>query len=244
MRYLLRLLRSGWRMVTEAHTIYWIAGLLGISAPPAGALTAVLAFVGEHSAALLTIAFAILLAVFTAIVLLVLGYRRESQLSAALAADAGTIRSTVASSLSITPAEPRVPPSPPGRYMTASEAIRYIANDSGWGRRIRSPNPGESRQVPLFAATEEFARAARAGEIVVLGRLNRLGNHQAISQPYWLDATVEQGSILASNMAGTTSSISTDRESRERFTYYDGLCVTRTDVLRAWPTHDMRESSI
>jgi hypothetical protein len=47
------------------------------------------------------------------------------------------------------------------------------------------------RQLPRFAAIEEFVRAARDGEITVFGRLDRTGEHQPISQQYWLYASVD-----------------------------------------------------
>jgi hypothetical protein len=123
-----------------------------------------------------------------------------------------------------------------GGYMTAGEAIRYIAEESEWGIRLRSfVTESGMRLVPRFAAAEEFARAARAGEISVRGRASRGGEHQQISELYWLNATVDPASILSPSQAGATSSASPDRDERERFVPYDALGVKRSEVDRIWP---------
>ena len=62
-------LRSGWRTVTEFHTAQWVAGGL-LSLLPAGALTALASYWGEHSATLMVIAFIVTLC---AVALLFLG---------------------------------------------------------------------------------------------------------------------------------------------------------------------------
>jgi hypothetical protein len=56
------------------------------------------------------------------------------------------------------------------RHITAADAIRYIADESEWGERLRAspPDARGMRQQPRFAAIEEFVRAARAGELIVL----------------------------------------------------------------------------
>jgi hypothetical protein len=70
-------LRVGWRVVTEAHTAWWLAELAGGTALIAGLMTAALRFFGEHSLAVLVIAFAFLSALCFVTYLAWLGYQRE-----------------------------------------------------------------------------------------------------------------------------------------------------------------------
>jgi hypothetical protein len=121
-------------------------------------------------------------------------------------------------------------------YIHAAEAIKYIANESEWGNQVRTTlTRNGMRLVPLFAATEEFVKAARDGKIIVFGRFNRMGEPRLIAQQYWLDATIEQESVIAPKRLGITSSISQDDGERYRFIRYDALCVEETEVHRLWP---------
>jgi hypothetical protein len=124
------------------------------------------------------------------------------------------------------------------RYLTAADAIRYIADDSQWGARLRAapPNSAGMRQNPRFAAIDELVRAARDGEIGIFGRFNRTGEHLLISQQYWLYASIDMGSAIGADVKPAfTIPISTELGQRERFTPYDGLCVENSDLARVWP---------
>jgi hypothetical protein len=46
------------------------------------------------------------------------------------------------------------------------------------------------RHRARFTAIDEFVRAAREGELLVLGCPNRPGEHQLIAQSYWLGASI------------------------------------------------------
>jgi hypothetical protein len=121
-------------------------------------------------------------------------------------------------------------------YFFASDAIKYIANESEWGNQVRTIRTRNGmRQHPLFAATDELVQAARDGKIIVFGRFGRSGEHRPISQQYWLYATIDQGSVLPPNQWGITSSISKDSRERDRFIPYDALCVEEMEVDRLWP---------
>ena len=115
-----------------------------------------------------------------------------------------------------------------GGYMTAADAIRYIADKSGWA----APHAGGIPQHPRFAAIEEFVRAARDGQIHVIGRLNRTGSHQLIPQLYWIGATIDPESIFTPNQAGSTESTNPRRDG---FVYYGDLHVERVETFRVWP---------
>jgi hypothetical protein len=228
-----KLLCVGWRAFKEAHAIRFLFELSGITLP-AGLFTAILAYSGEHSVALLTITCAVLLTLFTAMLFLFLGYRRESR--------SEHNSSSAVSSPSITIPDfsqiiPRFDPS----YISVADAIKYIADEADWGIRLRAapPNAAGMRQMPRLAAIDEFVRAARAGQIAVYGRLDRTGEHRLISQQYWLYATVEGGQLFAPNQAGSTIPImGTDRQQRENFICYDALCVERSEISSVWPRPD------
>ncbi len=225
-RRLWEYLHFGWRAVTEAHTIWWLAGLAGVTLP-AGLITGALAFYGEHSPALLTIVFVLLVVASTAVLLLVLGYRREGN---SAHASSGALSGAAPQPTEIQARTDR-------RYITAAEAIAYIADESEWGVRLRAapPDAAGMRQPPRFAAIEEFVRAARDGEIIVFGRLDRTGEHRPISQQYWLYASVDPGSALTPERLAVTISTSPYLEQRERFTRYDALTVEQRKVFRVWP---------
>jgi hypothetical protein len=121
-------------------------------------------------------------------------------------------------------------------YILAEEAIRYISNESEWGARIRAARTQDGmRQIPLFAAIEELVRAAREDELIIFGRFGGVGEHQLISQQYWLYATIDTGSVLTPNQVAVTISTHPDLRAGHRFTPYDALCVERLDVFRLWP---------
>jgi hypothetical protein len=126
------------------------------------------------------------------------------------------------------------------RYISAADAIRYIADESEWGERLRSirtrTDSGlEMRQHPRFAAIEEFTRAARAAEILVFGCPDQPGEHQLIAQQYWLGASVDPDSILGPEGIGETIGIGHNREQRERTRRYTALHVEGSEVFSKWP---------
>jgi hypothetical protein len=90
------------------------------------------------------------------------------------------------------------------QYLTVSEAIRYLADESEWGARIRAapPNAAGLKQIPRFAAIDELVRAARNGDLKVFGRFNRTGEHLLISAQYWLYASIDMGSAIGANISG------------------------------------------
>jgi hypothetical protein len=72
-----RLLRRGWHFLAQVHTASWVLGILGISISGAGAF--LLAYAGEHTAALLVMAFCLIFLVFFLSVLALLGFRQENK---------------------------------------------------------------------------------------------------------------------------------------------------------------------
>src|SRR5262249_49029307 len=77
MRMLFQLVKRGWRVVTEVHTTHWlIVDVLG-ALIPSSILTALVAFLGEHSVAVLATVFFVALAASALVVIAILGYRKE-----------------------------------------------------------------------------------------------------------------------------------------------------------------------
>jgi len=85
---ILQLLHRGWRVLTEAHTALWVLGVMGISVPPTIG-TGLLFIIGEHSAAFLSMTFAILAAATVLISLAALGGISERQSKCGLSPSAG-----------------------------------------------------------------------------------------------------------------------------------------------------------
>jgi hypothetical protein len=75
---LFQLLKRGWRVATEVHTTQWLI----VSLVPSSALTAIVAFLGEHSVAVLATVFFVVLAASAVVVIAILGYRKEKAPSA------------------------------------------------------------------------------------------------------------------------------------------------------------------
>src|SRR5258708_30524920 len=69
-----RLIKQGWRVVTEIHTAQWvIVDVLGVFVP-ASALTMAICWLGEHSVAVLAMGFVITFAAASLILLAYLAY--------------------------------------------------------------------------------------------------------------------------------------------------------------------------
>jgi hypothetical protein len=79
LRRISRLLRRGWHFLAEVHTAIWVLSILGISTSAGGAGTFLLAYAGEHSAALLVMAFCFIFLVVFLSVLALLGFRQENK---------------------------------------------------------------------------------------------------------------------------------------------------------------------
>jgi hypothetical protein len=222
-RHVWNLLRNGWRIITEAHTIFWLVEKLGIILAPSVLITAALRFYGEHSLAVLTVAFSSLLTLCFLLLLAWLGAKRPS------------ISSDVD--------DPRTEAITERRYEIVRDVIAHLADVSEWGERLRAspPNAAGMRPHPRFAAIDELVRAGRDGEIDIFGRLDRTGEHQTISQQYWLYASIDPGSVFGAGHSAVTIPTSQSRQERERFVPYDGLCVDRATMLRLWPTGKSRE---
>ena len=87
MRMLFQLVKRGWRVVTEVHTTQWLI----VSLVPSSALTAIVAFLGEHSVAVLATVFFLALVASALVVVAILGYRKEKEVPAARAPGRGRI---------------------------------------------------------------------------------------------------------------------------------------------------------
>jgi hypothetical protein len=90
MPMLSQLVKRGWRVVTEVHTTQWlIVDVLG-ALIPSSISTAIVAFLGEHSVAVLATVFFLVLAASALVVLALLGFLKEKA-PPALAPNGGRI---------------------------------------------------------------------------------------------------------------------------------------------------------
>jgi hypothetical protein len=109
------------------------------------------------------------------------------------------------------------------RYMTAYEALHYLADDSEWGDQIRQyideMDKITIRKNPLLEAPSEFKRIAEQGKIETIGRLNGDGPHVPIPATYWMSAIL----------------VLKDREISESIPAVKDIKIVRADVERAWP---------
>jgi hypothetical protein len=93
-----KLIKHGWRAVTEAHTAYWIVELLGAVVPPS-ILTSMVAGLGEHSVAILCTIFFFGLATSTVVVLVILGYRADRKTISPSASPTASLSDDMAESI-------------------------------------------------------------------------------------------------------------------------------------------------
>lgn len=118
------------------------------------------------------------------------------------------------------------------RYMSAYEALHYLADDSEWGDQIRryidEMDKITIRKNPLLEAPSEFKRIAEQGKIESLGRLNGDGPHVPIPATYWMSA------ILVLKDREISESIPAVRNP-EGIPRYKDIKIVRADVELAWP---------
>jgi hypothetical protein len=127
------------------------------------------------------------------------------------------------------------------KYMTAYEAIHYLADNSKWGNEVRC---GPSEQVrhdkfgminvgkmPLLGAQTEFKRVAEHGFIHAIGRLEGRGQHVPIPEPYWLSATLNPFSLENRDISETMPAV----RNPDGIPSYKNVKILRSEVERLWP---------
>jgi hypothetical protein len=81
MRMLWKLIKDGWHVVTEVHTVYWIlVDILGITVPSTGVVVLV-GWLGEHSPTMLVLVLLVAIVAFAVLLLTFLGYRTDQKVA-------------------------------------------------------------------------------------------------------------------------------------------------------------------
>jgi hypothetical protein len=227
-----KLLKRGWRVVTEAHTTYWIMEAL----VPPSFVTGTVAWFGEHSAAILAAIFVIAFAATVVAALTALGYRAERR-AAAMAA-------TVAVGGRFQPIEfPASPEDSRGRnlWRPIHLAIKHIAE------RIEDGDAGKcwptARRQLRQAAYDKRVRIRGRKQLQERTALGYGGDysdiHTDVDSQYW--ATSEINALATSPESQThyhvdpqTAFAWGQRGVDERNRHAE-LQVNWSDVVREWP---------
>jgi len=125
------------------------------------------------------------------------------------------------------------------KYMTAYEALHYLANESKWGAMLRKHVVQDYIQDhlvtitknPLLEAPGEFRRIAQEGNIKAIGRLNCSGTHVHIPGIYWMSATLSYESLSRQAVSRTEPAVPNPKG----VPTYDDVRISRKDVERTWP---------
>src|ERR1700675_2562659 len=118
------------------------------------------------------------------------------------------------------------------RYMTAYEAIHYLADNSRWGNESRQYIGADGmKKNTLFEAPIEFKRIAEQGGIHAVGQLNGVGQHIEIPETYWMSAIINRSSIQNHDISETMPAV----PNPDGIPIYKNVRILRADVERAWP---------
>jgi hypothetical protein len=127
------------------------------------------------------------------------------------------------------------------RYMTAYEAIHYIADKSEFGNETRQYRgqqyvPVVGHTIPmkknaLLEAQSEFKRVAAFGVIKAIGRLDGAGEHVQIPDTYWMSAGLSPFSLGNPGISATIATV----YNPDGIPTYGDVRIVRADVERAWP---------
>lgn len=135
------------------------------------------------------------------------------------------------------------PDAPP--YMTAYEALHYMADQSAWGSSVRESASTQNiighgdvtmKRIPIYEACFVFSKGARESKIEVLGRLGGNGPHVQIPHTDWLTIGIDNNTLKMRQTSQTTSITPTGT-----VPLYTDLQIRRGDVYRVWPPNNVLE---
>ena len=116
-------------------------------------------------------------------------------------------------------------------YMTASEVIRYLRDESIWGaNKATEISPNGMRYNVGLEAFGEFAHGASQGGVAALGRLDGHGAHIEIPASYWLSASLDMLETL--NAVGKSRTAATVLNGPSS---YEDVRIALADVKAKWP---------
>jgi hypothetical protein len=125
-------------------------------------------------------------------------------------------------------------------FMSAYEALHYMADQSVWGHGLRNATSvlnvrwvGEeipAKRRPLLEAIPEFSRGASESRIDVLGRIGGGGSHVHIPYTDWLTIGIDLNTLVRRQTSQTTRIAPAGL-----VPFYTDLKIRRADVYRVWP---------
>jgi hypothetical protein len=104
-------------------------------------------------------------------------------------------------------------------------ALEYLAAQSRWGRE-------RDRRTVVLEAMDELERAARCGELQLIGRPRHSLHYEKIKPHYWRTAGLE---IISHVRRGATPRTELREWSPPDAVMYEDLLTARTKVEFIWP---------
>ncbi len=108
--------------------------------------------------------------------------------------------------------------------MSSRAVLKYLITESKWGQEGNA-------NMAFLDAIGEFERAARDGEIEVVGRPRYTLRYESIRPDYWRSARLEMSSHIMKNTSPRTEPKLLSRE----LVIYKDILVDRAQVERLWP---------
>lgn len=125
-------------------------------------------------------------------------------------------------------------------YMTPTQVVRYMADESGWGRKVRLHKKRDTllglnvewRKNPRFVALDEFPdRACEQGKIRAHGLLNGQGAPVEIPPSFWLTNSF----AVTGTITGQENRTAPRQYAEAGYPFYTAVHIERADVEKTWP---------
>ena len=127
----------------------------------------------------------------------------------------------------------------PSDYMSAYQAVHYIADESQWGAtRNAQVSEDGTRRNALIDAPSEFQSRAAEGKVKVFGASPETGRHELIPKTHWMSYGLDLSTVYKPDAAGRTTPATFEagfhgaRDGKHR---YSDLKIEAADVRRVWP---------
>jgi hypothetical protein len=120
-------------------------------------------------------------------------------------------------------------------YLTANQAIHYIADESQWGAsKAREVTSEGLRKNVLLEAPEEFRQRAAEGKVRVYGASPTTHEHALIDKTHWMTFQLDHASIFREDAEGKTEMAGFEGGFYGR-PGHTLLQIEAEDVYRTWP---------
>ncbi len=213
-----KLIKHGWRVVTEAHTTYWLVVDVLSALIPTSVATGTTAWLGEHSIAILAMIFVFAFAVSALAIIVTLGYRAERQ---------GTTRQVTPDNAAASRRSIDRIPLIELRRMAAAAGWNFVSQDS----------------LHLIDLVDAIRQGAIDGTLTVWGRLNRYNDERLMrAEPldripvdHWREFRISANAMLAGDNFYVQS-----WSPNEKLQSYVDLHVERTQAA-AWLRSDAED---